>query len=337
VQAVCSSPSSFGSQTIAIVDAYQDPNIESDLGVYDMQYGLPPCTQTNGCLHVVDMCAPSKGRYRKYSCYTATQGWALEASMDVEIAHAVCQTCKILFVESYYADLTDMGNAENTAVQDGATEVSNSWSTNESLGESQYDGYWNHPGAALLFAAGDGGYGAQYPAVAPTVLAVGGTTLTLNANNTYSGEAVWWNAATGQGTGSGCSAYEPANSWQTSLPNWSSTGCGSFRPADDIAADADPNTGAAVYDSFGYYGTTGWYQVGGTSLATPLAAAVIALAGGTAAYANADEVPYLKMNVANSHNVTVGSNGTCNTTMCTAGTGYNGPTGLGTPNGTGGF
>jgi subtilase family serine protease len=120
------------------------------------------------------------------------------------------------------------------------------------------------------------------------------------------------------------------------MKNWLQTGCGAHHATVDVAADADPYTGAAIYDSTPINGSAGWWRVGGTSLSSPLIAGVIALAGGTASYANAQQVPYIKFNSKNSHNVTTGSNGYCGL-MCTAGTGYNGPTGLGSPNGTGGF
>jgi subtilase family serine protease len=332
----CAASSGSGSQTIAIVDAYEDPNIEADLGVYDAQYGLPACTQRNGCLKIVDMCTVQGKVKHAMQCYS-DQGWELEASLDVEVAHAMCQTCKIVFVEASYSDWTNLGNAEAAAAQNGATEISNSWGGREFSGEALHDSSWSYPGVAVLFASGDSNYATSYPAVDPTVIAVGGTTLVLNANNTYSGEKVWSNAALGQGTGSGCSLYETASSWQTALTNWGGTGCGPARGSTDISADADPATGAAVYDSFGYNGTTGWYTVGGTSLATPLIASTIALAGGAAAYSVPAQLPYLKLNPGNSHDVTVGANGSCGTSMCNAGPGYDGPTGLGTPMGAGGL
>jgi subtilase family serine protease len=312
------------------VDAYQDPNIEADLAAYDAQFGLSSCTQANGCLQIVNLCQQWHTRKAKGCGYTDSS-WALEASLDVQTAHAICQTCKILFVESNTPAWADLGLAENTAAQDGATVISNSWGGGEWSTETQYDPYWNHPGIAVVFSTGDGGYGTEYPSVAPTTIAVGGTTLTLGPNSSYGSERAW------NGTGSGCSAYETANSWETSLPNWSATGCGTARGGGDIAADADPSTGAAVYDSFGSSSGAYWYQVGGTSLSAPIVAATIALAGGAASYTNASQMPYVKMSSANSHDVTTGSNGTCGTVMCAAAQGYDGPTGLGTPNGTAGL
>jgi subtilase family serine protease len=310
-------------QLIGIVDAYDDPSIASDLNVYDTQYGLPACTITNGCFAKVNQSGQA------YNYPRTNSGWALEISLDVETAHEICQNCKIVLVEASSSSLANLGAAVNEAASLGATEISNSYGGNESSGETSYDSDYTHSGVAVTASSGDSGYGAQYPAASPDVVSVGGTTLNLNSNNTYGTESAWSSG------GSGCSAYEGANSWQKSVKDWSQTGCGTKRGIADVSADADPNTGAAVYDSTKYYGQAGWWQVGGTSLSSPLIAGVFALAGGTSSYKNAQQVPYLKSS--NLHDVTLGSNGNCSTIMCTAASGYDGPTGLGTPNGTGGF
>lgn len=322
-QAICSTPSSFGGQTIGIVDAYDDPTIASDLNTYDTQYGLPACTTSNGCFTKVNQTGGTS--YPKVN-----SGWALEISLDVETAHEICQTCKILLVEATTNSNSNLAAAVNEAAKLGATEISNSYGGSESSGETSYDSSYNHSGVAVTASSGDSGYGAQYPAASPYVVAVGGTTLHLTSSNTYSSESVWSSG------GSGCSSYETANSWQTAVADWSQTGCGTKRGIADVSADADPNTGAAVYDSTRYQGQAGWFQVGGTSLSSPLIASVFALAGGTTA-TNAQQVPYSKFTSSNSHDVTTGSNGSCGTIMCNATVGYDGPTGLGTPNGTGGF
>jgi subtilase family serine protease len=251
--------------------------------------------------------------------------------MDVQVAHMICQTCRILLIEANSSFFSDLAVAENEAVALGATEVSNSYGAMDGLWETSYDSAYNHSGVAITASAGDSGVGAQYPASSLAVLAVGGTTLKLNANYTYSSESVWFDS------GSGCSAAESANIWQTSLGNWSATTCASARGAADVSADADPSTGTSVYDSTPYGTQTGWYQVGGTSLSSPLIAATIALAGGVAGVTNPQSVPYAHFNASNSHDVTTGSNGTCTNSMCVAGPGYDGPSGLGTPNGTSGF
>ena len=325
VQSVCSTPASFGGQTIAIVDAYDDPTVENDLGVYDSYFGLPACTRANGCLTVVNQSGGST------LPSTVDGNWALETSLDVQVAHALCQTCKILLVEAGSSSMSDLGTAVNTAAGLGATEISNSYGGSEWSGESTYDSYYNHPGVAVVVSSGDTGNVVEYPAASPYVLSVGGTTLRLGSGNSYGSESAW------SGTGSGCSAYETARTWQTQVSTWSQTGCGSHRATADVAADADPNTGAAIYDSTPYNSSTGWWQMGGTSLAAPIIASVYALAGGASTASNPQSIPYTYYKSTNSHDVTAGSNGTCGTIMCAAQAGYDGPTGLGSPNGTGGF
>ena len=304
-------------QTIAIVDAYDDPNAESDLAVYDSQYGLPQCTTSNGCFRKVSQTGTT--RYPR-----SNSGWALEISLDVQTAHEICQSCKILLVEASSSSMTNLGTAENEAVKLGATVISNSWGGGESSSESSYDSaYFNHPGVAITVSSGDSGYGVEYPAASRYVTAVGGTTLNLGANSAYGSETAWSSG------GSGCSRYESKQSWQTDA------GC-ARRTVADVAADADPNTGAAVYDSVPYSGQHGWYQVGGTSLASPLIAGVYALAG-NAASVTYGSYPY-SAPVGSLHDVLSGSNGSCGGSyLCTAGSGFDGPTGLGSPNGTGGF
>jgi subtilase family serine protease len=324
VSSLCAAPASFGGQTIAIVDAYDDPTAEADLGTYDAQYGLPACTTLNGCFKKVDQTGGTS--------YPVTdQGWSLEISLDVQTAHMICQTCKILLVEANSAYMNDLASAENEAAALGATEISNSYGASEWSSENTLDSAYTHVGVAITTSTGDSGFGAQYPASSLSVIAVGGTTMRLNTDNTYNSESVW------SGSGAGCSAYEIANSWQKSVANWSQTQCSSSRGAADVAADADPGTGAVVYDSTPYSGSTGWWQVGGTSLSSPLIAGVVALAGGTGGVSNAGSVPYQSFNAANSHDITTGSDGTCSTIMCRAGAGYDGPTGLGSPYGTSGF
>ena len=303
-------------QTIAIVDAYNDPNIENDLAVYDTQYGLPSCTTANGCFRKVDQ----NGGIN----YPRTNaGWSLEIALDVETAHQICQNCKILLVEASSNSLANLGAAVNRAAILGANVISNSYGGGEYSSEtSDQSTYFNHPGVAITASSGDGGYGVEFPAASQYVTAVGGTTLRLTSGNAYASETAW------SGSGSGCSAYIAKPSWQTD------GGC-SRRTVADVSADADPNTGAAVYDSVRYQGQAGWFQVGGTSLAAPLIGAVYALAG------NASSITYGSYpysHTSSLHDVTSGTNGSCGGTyLCTAGTGYDGPTGLGSPNGTGGF
>jgi subtilase family serine protease len=328
-----SPPASAPAQTIAIVDAYDDPTAASDLARYNSTYGipsLPTCaspTSPGACFAKVNQ----NGVMGSYP--SANSGWALEIALDVETAHEICQTCKIVLVEASSASGSALDTAEATAAKLGATEISNSWGTgSEYSGEvSESNTYFNHPGVAVTVASGDSGYNAfGFPSASPDVIAVGGTTLKLTSGNGWLSESGW------SGAGSGCSTLMPAPSWQASLGDWSLTGCGSNRGVADVAADADPNTGAAVYDSTRYQGYAGWFQVGGTSLASPLVAATYALAGNAAQYAYPAQFTYA--NAAQLHDVTSGpKTGNCSTIMCSPAASYDGPTGLGTPNGLGAF
>jgi subtilase family serine protease len=307
------STSGGSGQTIGIVDAYDDPNIQNDLNTFDSYYGLPACS--TGCFTKINQTGGT-------SYPSRNAGWALEISLDVETAHEVCPNCKIVLVEASSNSLANLGAAENEAAAWGATVISNSYGGGEYSGEvSDQATYFTHPGIAITASSGDGGYGVEFPAAASTVTAVGGTTLKLNSNNTWLSESVW------SGAGSGCSAYVAKPSWQAD------SGC-TRRAVADVSADADPNTGAAVYDSVRYQGQSGWFQVGGTSLASPLVAAVYALAGN----ASSIDGSYPYSQASSLHDVTTGSNGSCGGSyLCTAKPGYDGPTGLGSPNGTGGF
>jgi hypothetical protein len=303
-------PTGGSTKTIAIVDAYDDPNAATDLAAYDAAYGL------------ADLKAYGSGTpwFRKVnqnggtSYPTGDTGWGLEIALDVETAHEICQTCNILLVEASSNYFNDLGAAENEAAALGADVISNSWGGNEFSTETAYDSYFNHPGTVITASTGDNGYGVEYPASSQYVVGVGGTTLSVTGSNGYAGEAAW------SGAGSGCSRYE-------TKPSWQHDGCTKHTVA-DVSADADPNTGAAVYDSYGY---SGWYQVGGTSLASPLIAAVYALSGNT----TDRSAPYGNPNAL--HDVSGGSNGSCGTYLCNAVAGYDGPTGLGTPNGLAAF
>jgi subtilase family serine protease len=316
-----------GNETIGIVDAYNDPSAKADLNTFDSTYGLPSfptCSSsvTASCFQQVNQQGVT-GSYPKTNA-----GWALEISLDVQVAHEICQNCKILLVEANSNSNANLAAAVNTAASMGANVISNSYGGSDTAQTSAYD----HPGIAITASSGDGGYGVESPASYNTVVAVGGTTLNLSANNSYAGESVW------SGTGSGCSTQNTARSWQTSVSDWAQTGCGTQRGVADVAADADPATGASVYDSTRYQGQAGWFQVGGTSLSSPLIAAVFALAGNVGAGVGPSypaSLPYA--NTSHLHDVTGGSNGNCGTIMCSGAAGYDGPTGVGTPNGTGGF
>ncbi|GLY83158.1 S53 family peptidase [Actinoallomurus iriomotensis] len=306
--------SSAGSgQTVAIVDAYNAPTAEADLGVYRSQYGLPACTTANGCFKKVDQNGGTS--------YPKTDGgWAQEISLDLDMVSAVCPNCKIVLVEATSASFANLGTAENTAAR-LANVISNSYGGSDAS-DSSYGSYYNHPGKAITVSSGDSGYGVEYPASSHYVTAVGGTSLKSASNSRGWTETAW------SGAGSGCSSYNTALSGQSGL-----TGC-SRRAVADVSAVADPATGVAVYDSTAYQGQSGWMVFGGTSVAAPVIAGVYGLAANAASIDN--NYPYTHSS--SLFDVTSGSNGSCSTTKwCHAGTGWDGPTGLGTPNGTGAF
>jgi subtilase family serine protease len=297
-------------QTVGIVDAYDDPSAESDLATYRSTFGLPSCTTANGCFRKVD--ENGGDNFPK-----ANTGWDFEIALDLEMVSAICPNCKILLVEASNEALSHLGPAENTAASLGATEISNSWGQNESNSDPSYDkAYFAHPGIALVAASGDSGFGVAYPATSPNVTAVGGTSLQKSSSKRGWTETAWGL------TGSGCSKVEAKPAWQTD------TGCGD-RTIVDVAAVADPTTGVALF----FAGS--WYVIGGTSVGSPVIAAVFALAGNAASLTGAASA-YAPG--ASLYDVTGGSNGTCAVSyLCTAGIGYDGPTGNGTPNGTGAF
>ncbi len=326
-----------GNQTVALVDAYDDPTIESDLNVYRAYYGLGPCTTANGCFKKVNQ----DGEQGNYPI--ANPDWDPEIALDTEMVSAICPKCHILLVEANSADEatvmsnpvqhSDLGAAVDTAVNLGATEVSNSYgSAGPEPDQTFWDHYYDHPGVAITASAGDEDYGTIWPAASPYVTAVGGTELVKDATTARGwSESVWGSALPGtlpneaQGSGSGCSLWEPKPAWQHDA------GC-SGRTVADVSAVAD---GVAIYDSSVEIG--GWGVVAGTSISSPIIASVYALAG------NASKVvagSYSYSHLKGLNDVTVGSNFTPTTLcgyLCQAGPGYDGPTGNGTPNGISGF
>jgi hypothetical protein len=318
-----SAASSNGSgETVAIVDAYDDPNAAADLATYRSYYGLPSCTTSNGCFKKVSQTGSTT------SLPTADSGWAGEESLDLDMVSAVCPNCNILLVEAKSASDANLGTAVNEAVKLGAKFVSNSYGGSESSSDTTYDSsYYNHPGVAITASAGDSGYGAEYPAASQYVTAVGGTALSTDSSSRGWTESVW-NTSSTEGTGSGCSANDPKPSWQTD------SGC-STRMIADVSAVADPATGVSVYDT---YQASGWNTYGGTSASAPIIASVYALAGTPGSSDYPAQYPYAKAGTAALNDVTSGSNGSCSTSyFCTAGPGYDGPTGWGTPEGTSAF
>jgi subtilase family serine protease len=301
-------------RTVAIVDAYGYPNLERDLGIYRAQYGMPACTRANGCLRVIDQNGGA-------SLPRTNVGWAQEQALDLDAVSAACPDCKIVMVQTKTNSFTNLGQGVITASQQsGVVAISNSYGGGDAA-DSTYGVYYNHPGIAVTASTGDNGYkGGSYPASSSYVTAVGGTTLKMSGTTRVS-ETVW------SGAGSGCSTLNTALAAAASF----NTGCAK-RAMADVSAAADPNTGGLSVYSPTTAKNSSWSQYGGTSESSPIIAAVYALAGG--GYSNA--TPY--QHPGSLFDITSGSNGSCPTTQwCNARAGWDGPTGLGTPNGTGAF
>jgi subtilase family serine protease len=373
------------SQTVAIVDAYDDPTIESDLQKFDAYYGLLSCTTANGCFGKVNQEGAASPLPRP------SLAWSGEIALDVEVVHAVCESCHILLVEADDSSDANLEAAVDEAAQMGATEISNSYGGAIVPTAADLAAY-DHPGIVITAGAGDDGYDSYdlwplhanaavpyFPAAAATVVAVGGTTLRLTAVGTRARETVWNDNGADDlwqrlllgfpfnATGGGCSTTIPAPAWQSELASWPDTGCGPYRLSADIASDADYLTGFDVYDTTGWFG---WSTVGGTSLSTPTIAAMFALAGGAHGVAYPASTLYAHLSGADAlYDVTAGGNGYCgglaaqlcgdvngpqlgqrdcdfNTAgtspapgelACDAAPGYDGPTGVGTPDGLAAF
>jgi subtilase family serine protease len=245
-------------QTVAIVDAYNDPNAESDLGVFSSQFGLPACTTANGCFQKVNQTGGTS--YPK-----SNSGWALEISLDVQWAHAIAPGAKILLVEASSNSFANLLAAEDYA-KTHAQYVSNSWGGSESSSEATNDSHFVQSGVSFFVSAGDAGLPAEYPSSSPNVISVGGTTLHFSGG-TLTSETGW---ASG---GGGCSAYETATAAQAAFSGYSQVSCGGKRATPDVSLDADPASGVSVYDTVRLQGQSGWFTVGGTSASSPMWAA----------------------------------------------------------------
>jgi subtilase family serine protease len=326
------------STTIAIVDAFGYPTAEADLAVYRSRFGLPACTTANGCFRKVNQ----RGIQGLYPAYDI--GWAEETALDLDMVSAMCPACKIILVEATTNSFRDLAAAENTAAALGAHVISNSYGGGEAYSQSVEPSYY-HPGIAITASTGDDGYGVQFPASSPHVTAVGGTSL-------YRGNSVpertigvrpavntrGWTETAWSGAGSGCSKIY-------GKPVWQSDPLCSMRMEADVSAVADPYTGVLVYAPYsqavgGVQNRTNpnassstWLIFGGTSVSAPLVAGIYGVNGGSVTYG---KNPYNNLNALN--DVTSGNNGSCGGTyFCTALPGYDGPTGLGTPNGPSAF
>jgi len=319
-------------RTVAIVDAMDAPTAEADLAKFRSARGLSACTTANGCFKKVNQNGAAS------PLPAPDYGWAMEISLDLDAVSATCPDCHILLVEASSPDSDPLMTAVDTAAATpGVVAISNSYGGTEDSTILAADAHLNHPGIAVTASSGDSGYGVSWPASSPYVTAVGGTTLKKAATTTRG-----WTETTWSGSGSGCSALEPKPAWQHD------TSCAK-RTVADVAAVADPSTGLGVYDTYNSCGSSswcdillslglaqgadGWIQVGGTSLSSPVVASVYALAGNSV---TSGSYPYA--HAGGLFDVTSGSNGSCGSTyLCTAKPGYDGPTGLGTPNGTSAF
>jgi hypothetical protein len=304
-------------QTVAIVDAYDNPNVASDLATYRSEFGL------------------GTANFTKYNQEGETSGypegsahWGLEIDLDVQMVSAVCPQCKIDLVEANSDFSSDLGAAEVEAVKLGAHIVSNSWG-GACTGTCGYGQDFDTKGVTYLASAGDGGYGVAFPMQLDTVVAVGGTILSPDTNKRGWAESAW------PDTGGGCAT-------SVTKPKWQDDPKCSGRMANDVAAVAQ---NAAEYDSYGYQG---WITVNGTSIASPLNAGIFALAGNATSQDGGETFwKWRHEKVAHLYHVSTGSDGSCSPTyFCTDGThpfhnhkedDYGGPTGWGTPHGIGAY
>ena len=319
------SASAGAGETVAVVDAFDDPNAEADLKAYRAHYGISECTSASGCFRKVNQ---SGG----VSNPAPSVGWSEEISLDLDMVSAVCPNCHILLVEANSPQSADLAAAVNEAVTLGATEISNSYGS--PVGEeAPFVSAYDHPGIPITVAAGDEGYAVEVPADNPHVIAVGGTTLVpeavSKANPRGWKETVWFDEEAGEisGTGSGCSS-EPKPSWQKD------PGCAG-RTNNDIAVVGDQNTPVSTYDSYKTEAT--WNLEGGTSVGAPIVAAAMALTNSYTRSFDGAHALYVDslLNKGAFNDVTEGTNGACtpppsHAYFCTAEVGYDGPTGLGT-------
>jgi hypothetical protein len=410
-------PEAPEAQTVALVDAYDDPEAEADLRVYDEAFHLATLSACDGaktaCFEKVnqddetgnlpsphsanatkereeecDRQATCEKEVEEYEIEEA-KGWALETSTDIEVAHAVCQNCRIVLVEAENSAYDNLAIAENTAAGAvGAQEISDSWGGPETNLTNAEIAAFDHPGIVITASSGDDGYLSwdlgesepldldepDFPSASPDVVAVGGTKLTLSGGNTWAGESVWNedpSPETGKyegAAGGGCSLRFTAQAWQQTVPDWTSVGCEHRRAVADVSADADPSSGVAIYDSVPYpHEEKGkklstvleWVPIGGTSLASPIIASMFALGGGAHGVEYPAKTLYSHLGSKLLHDVTSGGNGECDddylggctgsmnplspldcgevALICSAAPGYDGPTGVGTPDGIGAF
>jgi subtilase family serine protease len=280
-------PTAGAGKRIAIVVAYNAPKAEPDLTTFSKRFGLPLCTKSNGCFLRVNQ----SGQTKNYP--STNSGWALEAALDVQWAHAIAPGAKILLVEAKTNSFTNMMKAEDYA-RTHANYVSNSWGASEFSSEGFYDSHFVQPGVSFFVASGDNGTPAEYPSSVPSVISVGGTTLSGIGTPSFT-ETGW------SGSGGGCSLYETATVAQSSFAEYAQSNCNGKRATPDVSLVADPASGVSVYTSTSYQGWTGWFTVGGTSAGTPMVAARAAVAGVVmdSSYVYGDNIPYRDIIVGN--------------------------------------
>jgi kumamolisin len=308
-----------GSQTIAIVDAFDYPTAENDLNVFSAQFGLPACTTANGCFKKVF----AAGRKPRTNC-----GWAQEAALDIEWAHAMAPNAKIVLVEAASNSFTNLFNAVDVATQQvtsggGRGEVSMSWGGSEFSTEANNDGHFQNVGVVYFGSSGDTGGVTIYPSASPYVVAAGGTRLNRDANGNFVSETGW------SGSGGGPSKYETKLSYQNNVAGTDAT----KRSIPDFSFDADPNTGVSVYDSTSCQGLSGWLVFGGTSVSSPALAGIVNRAGSFAANSEAELTTIYanRTNSADFYDVLSGNAGSFS-----AHSGWDFVTGIGSSRGTGG-
>jgi subtilase family serine protease len=297
-------------QTIALVDAYDNPDAESDLGVFTAKYGLASCTTANGCFKKI---------YATGTKPSPNAGWAGESSLDIEWSYAIAPQAKIILVEAASSSNSALWKGVDVAVANGATVVSMSFGGGEFSSETSSDTHFNVPGVTFCASSGDSGHGAFYPAASPYVVAVGGTTLTLSGG-TWSKETTW------SGSSGGSSKYETEPGYQM---GYQTTG---KRGIPDVAYDANPSTGVPVYSKYGF---GGWVEVGGTSIGSPQWASLFAITNSMRVAAGKKTLTQPQVNLypdseTDYHDITSGTNGSCGA-QCTAGPGYDFVTGVGSP------
>lgn len=324
------SSSAGAGQVVYVIDAFGYPDAAADLAHYRSTYQLPPldCQGGHGCFKKLNQA----GQTSPLPTYDA--GWAGETALDLAMVSAICPNCSITLIEA-----TDNSNNLFTAVDRanrlGAKFVSMSWGGPETGQEGRFDSsYFGRTGVVYAASSGDGGYqeGSNYPSTSGNAVAVGGTTLAMQAGTTRGWSEFTWGNDIAHGTGSGCSSDETKPAWQAII---AASVC-TRRAGNDVAAVADPNTGVAVYQTGPGLPTQGWSIVGGTSASAPIITSVYALAGAPRSADRPASYPYARSGSLN--DINQGINGYCSPDLlCGAATGWDGPTGLGTPDGVAAF